>query len=104
MTPEREWVIAVLTEHLHRSELDRTFGPLPEATDEESSKAWLERYGQEVDLIEEVLRLGDDSEEGVYNYLVELVGFLGTAIEMWALHTDAPSPAELVQAIAQHDL
>ncbi len=98
-TPSRERVIALLTEHLHRSAQDRTDPIEVEAalTDPGLAGAFLNRIEIEEGILADITDL---DEEELRETLTELAAFAATALEMWCLHTKDSTPEGLLQRIA----
>ena len=96
MDAEEELVVALITEELHRRQIEDA-DPVLEmalAGDADAAKAWLARTQIENDLISQVI----DWEGGPEDPIRQLLSFAVTAVEMWALHT-GKDPSLLVQAI-----
>jgi hypothetical protein len=98
-TPSKDRVIALLTEHLHRSALDRAHPIAVDAAlrDPTLAEAFLDRIELEEQLLADVREL--DQEE-LRETLTELVAFAATALEIWCEHSKDLTPEGLLQQIA----
>ena len=98
-SPARNRVIALLTEHLHRSSLDRADPIETDAalTDPGLAGAFLDRIEIEEGLLADIGSL--DGEE-LRETISELVAFAATVLEMLCLQTDDSTPEGMLQRIA----
>ena len=96
ITEEKSLVIALVTEDLHRRQID-DLNPIAdeELHDPEVGRIWLHRLANRDKLIEEAA----DTLDGPVELVGELLSFAVTALEMWAYRTGL-DPLRLVQVIA----
>ena len=101
-TEAERWVVAVVTEHLHRRQLDDT-QPIQgdPFSNKEAGDEWLARLAVEEGLIHDLLFEGglEDGETGAEEVVGALVSFAASAVEMWA-RPSGKDPQAVVRAVA----